>query len=69
MISYRLDIQVKALFSVDVIVERPSKSVIEFMVKAKANFKSKSTANNVDIYIPVPDDSEKPQFKSSVGTI
>jgi AP-1 complex subunit mu len=52
-----------------VIVERPSKSVIEFMVKAKANFKSKSTANNVDIYIPVPDDSEKPQFKSSVGTI
>jgi len=39
------------------------------MVKAKSNFKEKSTANNVDIYIPVPDDAEHPTFKAAVGTV
>lgn len=62
--SYRLDVRVKPLFSVDVIVERPSNGKIDFMVKAKSNFKSKSTANNVEIFIPVPDDAEKPKFKA-----
>lgn len=52
------------MFSVDVITERPSANKIEFMIKAKSNFKSKSTANNVDIFIPVPDDAEKPKFKA-----
>lgn len=37
------------------------------MVKAKSNFKSKSIANNVDIYIPVPDDAERPKFKTGHG--
>ena len=39
LISYRLDVKVKPLFTVDVIIERPSTSKIEFMVKAKSNFK------------------------------
>jgi len=39
LISYRLDVKVKPLFSVDVIIERNSTSKIEFMVKAKSNFK------------------------------
>jgi len=58
LISYRLDVRVKPLFSVDVIVERKSNAKIEFLIKAKSNFKSKSTANNVEIYVPVPDDAE-----------
>lgn len=37
--SYRLDVKVKPLFSVDVIIQRPSTGKIEFMVKAKSNFK------------------------------
>ena len=45
LISYRLDVRVKPLFSVDVIVERKSNAKIEFLIKAKSNFKSKSTAN------------------------
>jgi len=39
LISYRLDVRVKPLFSVDVIIERPCSSKIDFMVKAKSNFK------------------------------
>ena len=55
--SYRLDLKVKSLFVVDVVIERKSVNKISFAVSAKSNFKSKSTANNVDIYIPVPDDA------------
>ena len=49
LISYRLDVRVKPLFSVDVIIERKSTTKIEYLIKAKSNFKAKSTANNVDV--------------------
>lgn len=68
LLSYRLDVKVRPLFTVDVIIERPSKTKIEFMIKAKSNFKQKSTANNVSIYIPVPDDAERPEFKCTFGS-
>ena len=59
--SYRLDIRVKPLFSVDVQTERKANSnKIEFTVKVKSNFKQRSTANNVEVYIPVPDDADTP---------
>jgi AP-1 complex subunit mu len=52
--SYRLDIRVKPLFTVDVIVESPSNTRIRFVIKVKSNYKEKSIANNVDIFVPVP---------------
>ena len=33
------------------------------MVKVKAHFKRRSTANNVEIYVPVPDDADTPKFR------
>jgi AP-1 complex subunit mu len=54
--SYRLDIKVKPLFSVDVVVETPSTTKIRFLVKVKSNYKEKSIANNVDLYVPIPED-------------
>jgi AP-1 complex subunit mu len=33
------------------------------MVKVKAQFKRRSTANNVEIYVPVPDDADSPKFR------
>merc|ERR1712001_775581 len=42
-------------------------SRIEFMVKAKSQFKRRSTANNVEIIIPVPNDADSPKFKQSIG--
>ena len=56
LMSYRLDIRVKPLFSVDVIVETPSSTRIRFIVKVKSNYKERSIANNVDIFVPVPED-------------
>lgn len=36
------------------------------MVKVKAQFKRRSTANNVEIYVPVPDDADTPKFRVNV---
>lgn len=65
--SYRLDIRVKPLFSVDVIVETPSNTKIRFIVKVKSNYKERSIANNVDIFVPVPEDVESPNFNTPTG--
>jgi AP-1 complex subunit mu len=67
--SYRLDTQVKPLIWVECIVENFTRSKIEYLVKAKTQFKSKSIANNVEISISVPKDVDTPIFKSNVGVV
>jgi AP-1 complex subunit mu len=47
LVTYRLDLQVKPLFMVEVVVEKKSSTRMEYYVKAKANFKARSVANNV----------------------
>jgi len=39
------------------------------MVKAKSQFKRRSTANNVEIVIPVPGDADSPKFKAGIGSV
>lgn len=58
LISYRLDMKVKPLFNIEVVVDNKSTAKIDFMIKVKSNFKQKSSANNVDMFIPVPEDAE-----------
>jgi AP-1 complex subunit mu len=69
LMSYRLGTQVKPLIWVETVVESHSRSRIEYMVKAKSQFKSRSIANNVEIMIPVPSDVDSPSFKASIGTV
>lgn len=40
-------------------------SHIDYFVKAKSNFKARSTAQDVEIFIPVPEDVDTPQFNVS----
>ena len=74
--------QVKPLVCVEAVVEPHSGSRVEYMIKAKSQFKQRSTANNVEIRIPVPPDACSPSkslplpsdvavagFKTSVGTV
>ncbi|WFD41727.1 AP-1 adaptor complex mu subunit Apm1 [Malassezia psittaci] len=63
LMSYRLNTQIKPLIWAEAIVERHEGSRIEFMVKVKAQFKRRSTANNVEIFISVPDDADSPKFR------
>ncbi|PKY37700.1 clathrin adaptor, mu subunit [Rhizophagus irregularis] len=69
LMSYRLNTQVKPLIWVEALVESYTGSRIEYMIKAKAQFKRRSTANNVEIYVPVPDDADSPKFRSSIGSV
>jgi len=54
LMTYRLDAKVKPLFLVDTQIETHSHSRVEFSVRAKSQFKARSSANNVQIEIPVP---------------
>ena len=59
----------KPLIWADCVVENFTRSKIEYLVKAKTQFKSKSIANNCEIIVPVPPDVDSPVFKASVGTV
>jgi AP-1 complex subunit mu len=52
-----------------VIVDRHQHSRVEYLVKARSHFKEKSTANNVQILIPVPPDVDSPKFKATIGKV
>merc|ERR1719222_834228 len=67
--SYRLSTQVKPLIWIEAVVEPHSHSRIEYMIKIKSEFKRRSTANNVEILIPVPPDADSPSFKTSMGKV
>lgn len=69
LMSYRLNTHVKPLIWVEAVVEPHAKSRIEYMIKAKSQFKSRSIANNVEIMIPVPTDVDTPSFKANIGTV
>jgi len=67
LMSYRLNTHVKPLIWIESVIERHDHSRIEIMVKAKSQFKRRSTANNVEIVIPVPSDADSPKFKTTIG--
>ncbi|ORY35500.1 Mu homology domain-containing protein [Naematelia encephala] len=69
LMSYRLSTPVKPLVWVEASVESHRGSRVEYMVKIRGQFKRKSTANNVEIYVPVPDDADSPKFRTSVGSV
>merc|ERR1712226_278042 len=69
LMSYRLNTHVKPLIWIESVIERHAHSRIEYMVKAKSQFKRRSTANNVEIVIPVPSDAFAPEQSAAVWNI
>ncbi|XP_066521187.1 adaptor related protein complex 1 subunit mu 3 [Hoplias malabaricus] len=67
LMSYRLNTTVKPLIWIESVIEKYSHSRVEIKVKARSQFKSRSTANNVCILVPVPSDADSPRFKTSTG--
>lgn len=68
LMSYRLSTHVKPLIWVEAVIESHSSSRVEYMIKAKTQFKSRSLANNVEIMVPVPTDAHSPNFRTNVGS-
>ncbi|KAL0318526.1 UNVERIFIED_CONTAM: AP-1 complex subunit mu-2 [Sesamum angustifolium] len=58
LMTYRLSTQLR----------RYSRSRVEMTVKAKSQFKERSTATNVTIELPVPSDATNPSIRTSMGT-
>lgn len=69
LMTYRLNTHVKPLFWLDINVAKKSLTKIEYTVKAKSQFKSKSIANNVEFHLPVPSDVDSPHFQTYIGTV
>ena len=69
LMSYRLNTMLKPLIWVDCKTHTYSKSRFEIVAKVRAQFKSKSHANNVVIKIPVPEDADSPRFVASQGSV
>eukprot|EP00043_Microstomoeca_roanoka_P014692 m.146198 g.146198 ORF g.146198 m.146198 type:complete len:424 (-) comp16077_c3_seq1:127-1398(-) len=68
LMSYRLSQDVKPLIWIEPIIERHSHSRVEYLIKAKSQFKRRSTATDVKIIVPVPSDADSPKFKASTGS-
>jgi AP-1 complex subunit mu len=68
LMSYRLSTRVKPLIIVSCVPYVHSNTRIEYTVRAKSQFKKKSTAQHVEIFIPVPKDTYSPTFKPSIGS-
>ncbi|MCJ1341960.1 AP-1 complex subunit mu-1, partial [Peltigera leucophlebia] len=39
------------------------------VLSARAQFKRRSTANNVEILVPVPEDADSPRFRTNIGSV
>ncbi len=59
----------KPLVWIESTIEKYTHSRVEYMIKAKSQFKRRSTANNVEILIPVPSDADTGKFKSTTGSV
>ncbi|CAL9064724.1 unnamed protein product [Musa banksii] len=68
LMTYRLSTQVKPPVWVEAQVEKHSRSRIEILVKARSQFKERSTATNVEIELPVPSDAINPNVRTSMGS-
>ncbi|KAJ7640337.1 Mu homology domain-containing protein [Mycena polygramma] len=69
LMAYRLSTIVKPVIWVEAEVERHGESRIVYIVKVIAQFKRKSTANNVEIFVPVADDADTPKFRAATGKV
>ncbi|KAM0749181.1 clathrin adaptor, mu subunit [Meredithblackwellia eburnea MCA 4105] len=69
LMSYRIYAEVKPLIWAEALVQEHSGTRLEYVVKIKSQYKKRSTANGVEIVVPVSDDVSNPKFKAPVGTV
>ncbi|ESW97063.1 hypothetical protein KL918_000674 [Ogataea parapolymorpha] len=70
LMNYRVHSHtLKPLFMIDYKMKNHSNTRIEIMIKVRANYKSKISANRLEIRIPVPEDVDSPKFHYNKGSI
>eukprot|EP00882_Tetradesmus_deserticola_P004716 GHRQ01004970.1.p1 GENE.GHRQ01004970.1~~GHRQ01004970.1.p1 ORF type:complete len:426 (+),score=192.60 GHRQ01004970.1:97-1374(+) len=68
LMTYRLSQNIKPLIWVECLVEHPSRSRTDYVVKARSQFKERSVATNVEIILPLPSDATTPVTRCSQGS-
>jgi len=68
LMTYRIGSHVKPLIWIECTSNSSSASRVEFLVKARSQFKERSAATNVEISIPVASDATAPVVKASQGS-
>ncbi|KAI0049891.1 clathrin adaptor, mu subunit [Auriscalpium vulgare] len=69
LMSYRLAQAVKPLIWVEAAIDSHNGNRIEYVVKVRAQFKRRSTANSVEITVSVPEDADTPKFRVPTGKV
>lgn len=72
LMSYRLSstqFLMKPLIAVNCKTKIHKHSRIEILCSVKTQIKKKSTANNVEVIIPIPDDADTPKFTPEYGSV
>eukprot|EP01099_Mayorella_cantabrigiensis_P000403 TRINITY_DN1186_c0_g2_i1.p1 TRINITY_DN1186_c0_g2~~TRINITY_DN1186_c0_g2_i1.p1 ORF type:complete len:446 (+),score=94.40 TRINITY_DN1186_c0_g2_i1:51-1340(+) len=69
LMTYRLNTAIKPVILIDSVIDSHAHSRIEYRITARSQFKSRSSANNVEIIVPVPPDADSPKFKANIGTV
>ena len=69
LMTYRINTRVKPLFWIEANINAHNRSRVEYTIKARSQFKARSTATKVRIMIPVPEDADTPKFKTSIGSV
>lgn len=67
LMTYRLSQNVKPLIWVECQVEKHSRSRTEYLVKARSQFKDRSSATSVEIQLPLPPDAITPNVRVTQG--
>jgi len=68
LMTYRISSAVKPLVWIECTVNNSSRSRVEYLVKARSQYKTRSAATNVEVSIPVASDATDPVVRASQGS-
>lgn len=67
LLNYRLSAAIKPIIHIDSTIERYKRSRVEMLIRARAQYRQQSVAQNVQIRVPVPPDVDTPKAQCSAG--
>jgi len=67
LMTYRLSAAIKPIIHIDSTIERYKRSRVEMLIRARAQYRPQSVAQNVQIRVPVPPDVDTPKARCTAG--
>jgi AP-1 complex subunit mu len=67
LMTYRLSAAIKPIIHIDSTIERYKRSRVEMLIRARAQYRPQSVAQNVTIRVPVPPDVDTPKAQCTAG--